>query len=141
MNNYWETNYLAAQPGEATFRYYLYPHEGFDPVFNMKRALERTQPLLVIPANTAKNPPSPIIDIDNQSVIVTALIPGEDKKHLLMRIYNPTDSEQNVHIRWNLLSSRNVSFARCGLSGENPLPFNGNITIKAHDFQNVRIDF
>jgi hypothetical protein len=141
MNNYWETNYLAAQPGEATFRYSLYPHEGFDPVFNMKRALERTQPLLVIPSTATKKPHTPIISIDNQEVLVTTIIPGEDKKHFLLRVYNPTSEDQEVRFNWNLLSPINITFSACNLAGENLAPFNGQITIRAHDFQTIRVDY
>jgi hypothetical protein len=141
MNNYWETNYLAAQPGEAAFRYSIYPHKGFDPVFNMKRALERTQALLVIPASESKKPATPIISIDNQEVLVTAIIPGDDKKHFLIRIYNPTDADQDVRIEWKLLSPINVSFSSCGLSGGKPLKIEGRLSIRAHDFQTVRVDY
>jgi hypothetical protein len=141
MNNYWETNYLAAQPGKATFRYSIYPHRGFDPIFSMKRALERTQPLLVIPATETKKLPSPIITINNQEVLVTALIPGEDKKHFLLRLYNPGGKDQKVDVSWNLLSPIDISFSTCGLSGEDPVRIQMPLTIEAQDFRTIRVDY
>lgn len=141
MNNYWETNYLAAQPGKTTFRYSLFPHDGFDPIFNMKRALERTQPLLIIPASGSKNKSHPLITLDNQDVLITGLIQGADNMHFLIRIYNPTDQDQQVRIAWSLISSLVPSFSTCKLSGEDPETLNWPLTIKAHDFQTIRADF
>ena len=141
MNNYWETNYLAAQPGEAIFRYSLYPHKEYDPVFNMKRALERAQPLLVVPSSATKTTPNSIFSIDNREVLITAIIPGKEKNHFLLRLYNPTSSQQHVKISWNLLSPIHVSFSTCGLSGEDPIRLNGHLDLKAGDFQTVRVDY
>jgi hypothetical protein len=107
----------------------------------MKRALERTQPLLIIPASASKKTPAPIISIDNQDVLITTLIPGEDKKHFLIRMYNPGSEDQEVEIIWNVSSSLAVKFSSCGLSGEEPVPFNGKLVMKAGDFQTVRVDF
>ncbi len=49
MNNYWETNYKASQEGDFTFRYILFPHEGFDAVQSERRAIEQRQPLIAVP--------------------------------------------------------------------------------------------
>jgi len=141
MNNYWETNYLAAQPGEVSFRYSLFPHEGFDPVFNMKRSLELTQPLIVVPASTNPGLPVSLINIDNQNVLLTAIIPGEDNSYFLLRAYNPTDTDQEVHFSWKVISSLAVTFSSCGLAGENPVPITRPFVIKAHDFQTIRVDY
>jgi hypothetical protein len=141
MNNYWETNYLAAQPGKTTFRYSLYPHDGFDPVFNMKRALEKTQALVVMPAPAVNKRFHSLIHTDNQEVIVTGLIPTEEEGSFLFRLYNPTGENQEVSLSWSPLSALAVSFSSCGLSGEDPDPLSGPIVIKAHDFQTLRVEF
>ncbi|MEE4256095.1 MAG: hypothetical protein V2I47_03575 [Bacteroidales bacterium] len=141
MNNYWETNYRAAQEGEVVFRYSLIPHEGFDPVFNMKKALERTQPLQVVPAPADKKHFHSLIHTDNQEVIVTGLIPAEEEGSFLLRLYNPTAENQEVNLSWSPESTLAVSFSSCGLSGEDPVPLSGRIVIKAHDFQTLRVEF
>ncbi len=140
MNNYWETNYLAAQPGKASFRYSLYPHESFDPVFNIKRALERSQPLVVVPASETRKTSMPLISTDNQNVLITAFIPGSDGMHFLMRIYNPTGEDQVVTFRWNLLSPITISFSSSGLSGQDKIRSEEPFEIRAHDFQTIRVD-
>ena len=46
MNNYWETNYRAAQDDEVEFRYDLRVHDAFDGREAERFALERARPLL-----------------------------------------------------------------------------------------------
>ena len=47
MNNYWETNYRAAQDDEVTFRYSLRAHGRFDEAAAERFALEEARPLVV----------------------------------------------------------------------------------------------
>ncbi len=139
MNNYWETNYLAAQPGKADFRYSLYLHEGFNALANEKRGLERAQALIVVPSSGKKSLPESLITMDNDRVIVTALIPGDDKQHFLIRLYNPGENPENVSFTWNLFNPKEVSI--CGLSGDDPVVLKGPLHLKPHDFQTLRVDF
>ncbi|HSG67077.1 MAG TPA: hypothetical protein VK994_00125 [Bacteroidales bacterium] len=141
MNNYWETNYLAAQPGKAVFRYSLCINEGFDPVENEKRSLERAQPLVVIPSQGKKNLPPSLLSLDNQDVIIETLIPGEDGTYFLARLYNPTGREQQVQLLWNVASALAVKFSTSGLSGQDPVPFQGPVFISPHDFVTIRCDY
>jgi hypothetical protein len=46
MNNYWETNYRAAQDDEITVRYSLRPHEGFREEEARRFGLEHARPLI-----------------------------------------------------------------------------------------------
>jgi len=139
MNNYWETNYLAAQPGEAVFRYSLYMHDGFDAVANVRRALERAQPLIVVPASGRKNLPESVFTVGNENVLVTALIPGDDKRSFTIRIYNPGDQDEPVFFIWKLFNPSLVS--RAGLNGKALEPLKVPMIIKAHDFETIRVDF
>ena len=47
MNNYWETNYRAAQDDEVTFTYGLRVHGGYDEEEARRFGLEEARPLLV----------------------------------------------------------------------------------------------
>jgi len=141
MNNYWETNYCAAQEGEVVFRYSLFPHEGFDPVFNMKKALERTQPLQVVPAPYQGKGFQSRIQTDNQEVLITALIPVAGEESFLLRIYNPTPVHQEADMSGVLIRSPFVSVSSCGLMGKDPVPATWPIHVKAHDFQTLKITF
>ena len=139
MNNYWETNYLAAQPGKADFRYSLYLHEGFNAISNEKRGLERAQPLIVVPSSGKKSLPESLFIMDNDQVIVTALIPGDDNQHFLIRLYNPGENPENFSFFWNLFNPKEISV--CGLSGEDPIVLRTPLKLKPHDFETIRIDF
>ena len=139
MNNYWETNYLTAQPGRAVFRYSLYPGTGFDSLRNEQRALERAQPLIVVPASGRKSLPPGLFTLGNPDLIVTALVPGNDGQHFLVRIYNPCDTEASPDLRWNLFKPAKVSVA--GLSGQLQEPLREKLSIPAHGFETVRVDF
>lgn len=139
MNNYWETNYLAAQPGKAVFRYSLYPGTGFDPLINEQRALERAQPLLVIPSSGRKSLPPGLFTLVNRQLIATALIPGSDGQHFLIRLYNPGHTEENINIGWKHFKPLKVSEA--GLSGQDPISSDGPLTIPPRSFTTLRVDF
>ncbi|MFQ6036301.1 MAG: hypothetical protein ACE5NM_10735, partial [Sedimentisphaerales bacterium] len=51
MNNYWETNYKAAQEGPTTFRFSIKPHGRFDSGEAARFGVERSQPLIVVPVD------------------------------------------------------------------------------------------
>ena len=141
MNNYWETNYLAAQPGKAEFRYSLILGEGFDPVANEKRSLERAQPLLVVPASNRKRMPLSLFTLNNENVLATALIPGRDKGHFLVRIYNPTGNDQEVLLNWNLLSSIRPAISTSDLSGQDAEPLSGPLKVAPYSFETLKLEF
>ncbi|MEN8225624.1 MAG: hypothetical protein ABFS05_09730, partial [Bacteroidota bacterium] len=139
MNNYWETNYLAAQPGKAEFRYSLHLNDGFDPVENEKRSLERAQPLIVVPSSIKNHLARSMLRHDNQNVLITALIPYEDGG-FLARLYNPGNTEQAVQVMWDPLSSVFHTISVCGIDGGNAEPLRGVLLMPAHSFKTLRVD-
>lgn len=141
MNNYWETNYLAAQPGKAEFGYSLLLGDGFDPVANEKRSLERAQPLLIVPASNSKRMPLSLFTLDNENVLVTALIPGREKGHFLVRIYNPTGQKQEVLLNWNPLSSVVPELFVTGLSGQDAKPPKGSLVLAPYSFETLKLEY
>ncbi len=86
MNNYWQTNYKADQPGKTLFRYVLKPHSNYSTVENYRATLENFQPLIVSYAN---NPVASVPIPSHKDVVISALeISGE---RLLMRLVNIGD--------------------------------------------------
>jgi hypothetical protein len=67
MNNYWETNYRAAQDDQVEFRYALRVHDAFDERDSERFALEWARPLLFRvlggPAGAATDPRKPSQEI------------------------------------------------------------------------------
>ena len=88
MNNYWETNFAAAQEGPCTFRYIIRPHKGFDPARAEKEAISQRQSLILRKGGGWRQEnPSPVT-LQNESLVITAIKPIEKGKGLLLTIYN-----------------------------------------------------
>jgi hypothetical protein len=95
MNNYWETNFLAAQEGLFTARYIIEVHEGYDAVKTEKMALEERMPFIVKPAAIKQEMKKPGINIENPNIIVLAF-----RKHgdaLLISLQNYSDQPQALN--------------------------------------------
>jgi len=99
MNNYWETNYKASQEGPVTFRYSLTPHSNFDPVETERFAIERCQPLIVLPSDKIV-PSSSFLQLDSSNVLVTSLKPSKDGQAILLRLYNPGVRTERLRFIW-----------------------------------------
>jgi hypothetical protein len=90
MNNYWETNYKADQPGETVFNYAIHPHGPFDAAAATRFGIERSQPLVAVPVDE-KTPPArsePLLRVEPASVIVSLLKPSDDGKARIVRLFN-----------------------------------------------------
>ncbi len=95
MNNYWETNYKAYQPGITTFRYSLFPHGRYDGTVNAKQSLEVMQPLLT----TMTSPRTgPLVLIDNQNIIIESIKPSRSSDGLELTLFNISDLDQEALI-------------------------------------------
>ena len=94
MNNYWETNYKADQPGITSFRYSMFPHGNYNAAENNKRALEVVQPLPAVHGRPANVFPPPLIKTGNENIIIEAaeLSAGDGSPQL--RLYNVSDAEE-----------------------------------------------
>jgi len=95
MNNYWETNYLAAQPGRATIRYAVRPHGRFDAAAAKRFGIERSQPLIPAPLGKGRAPASEApVRVAPADVIISRLRPSEDGQALLVRLFNASQQVQ-----------------------------------------------
>ena len=88
MNNYWETNYKASQPGEVELRYILYPHREFNPIQLEKFAIEQFQTLIAVASDSSIQQHEIVFTINNKNVIVETIKPMPDQ-FILIRLYNP----------------------------------------------------
>jgi len=98
MNNYWETNYLAAQEGYITFRYILHPHGMFNSAFAEKSATEESEKLVVVPGSTREKGMESLFSINNANIICITLIPEEDG--YLIRLFNAGGAPEKLDISW-----------------------------------------
>ncbi len=98
MNNYWGTNYKAEQNGKTSFRYTLQPHGMYLPANAEKIAAEESEPLVVVPVSNSKNESESLFILNNQGIVVTALVPQNDG--YLIRLFNAGGSPENLNIGW-----------------------------------------
>jgi alpha-mannosidase len=98
MNNYWGTNYKAEQNGLVSFRYSIHPHGMFLAGNAEKLAAQENEPLIVVPVGQAKKEMKSLFSLQNQSIIVTSLIPQSDG--YLIRLFNAGGRPENLDIQW-----------------------------------------
>ncbi len=112
MNNHWHTNYRAEQEGPTVFRYIIWPHTGpFDPVEAAQRALEISQPLVVVPATGDEPAQLPRFHRTNQEVLITALRPSRDGRALIVRLFGASGKDQKTRLEWSEPKPRSVSLS------------------------------
>lgn len=137
MNNYWETNYKASQEGVTVFRYSIWPHAKYDQAATARFAIERSQPLLAIPAS----PEAPVRDsplqVAGEGVVVTSLKPSDDGTALMIRLFNAGDRATTAQLKWSDATPQQVTVSspreEAGepVAGPLSLPPLGIVTLRA----------
>ncbi len=88
MNNYWETNYCAAQSGRHAYRYALMPHLRFNSAQAERFGIEQSQPLLIAQAR-GDRPPTSLVRLEADSpLVVTRIRPGKQRGEVLLTVFN-----------------------------------------------------
>ncbi len=137
MNNYWETNYKADQPGPTTFRYALRPHGRFDPVAAARFGIERSQPLMVVPVDPKSPPVRSLLRVEPESVMVTSLKPSEDKKALMVRLFNASTQPAKARVIWSEPAPKRIAISSPkeeegpAVTGAIEMPPSGILTLRA----------
>jgi len=97
MNNYWETNYLAAQEGNISFHYTIkVTASSFDAAEAEKTALKQCIPLIVTPAGEFTKEKNLGIHITHPDLIVFALRVHQGA--LLLSLQNEADRPETLNI-------------------------------------------
>ncbi len=119
MNNYWNTNYVAAQGGEFTFRYVLTSARALDQAALARMGWEETTPLertlvksqdQTYPARkTLPAAQSSLLNVDNPSVLLSAWKPAEDGAGTVMRFIELGGARGGVFVGGPLLKSATAS--------------------------------
>lgn len=96
MNNYWETNYKASQSGEHVFRYAIRPHGVHDSSSATRFGMERSCPLLAVPAPASGALGGMYYAVGPEGVIATVLKPSEDGEAVIVRLFNASGRKQKA---------------------------------------------
>lgn len=137
MNNQWNTNYRAYQSGTVTFRFRLQPHRAFDSAAAERLAVAASQPLLPVRAAGPEPVPVPRLRFDTDDLVVVGLKPSDDRKAIIVRIWNATGHPVESALHWSAPVPVRVSLsdtaetARAPLDGPLSLPPCGVATVRA----------
>lgn len=145
MNNYWETNYLAAQPGPATIRYALRPHGRFDAASAKRFGIERSQPLIATPLGENHSPAfEPLVRVTPTDVIVSRLRPSEGGRALMVRLFNASERTQRATLEWAATQGHRIWLSsprgerRCPAATPIEIPAWGIVTLRCEREAAVR---
>lgn len=103
MNNYWDTNFPATQPGHQVFRYSFTSTSTYDPLAVSLFGDSRAAPIEWHPVVTAPNwHEQPLIAVDQSAVLIQSLRllqPGE----IFLQIQNPADEDVKTAVTLPML--------------------------------------
>ena len=108
MNNYWHTNYTAAQEGTATTSYAVIPHGAFSAEDSYRWGVESGQPLIVRTGAGRAPAPGPLFLLSSQSVVATSVSQSVDGKAMMVRLFNASQKEQACTIEWRRFAPAKV---------------------------------
>ncbi|MFC5530701.1 glycosyl hydrolase-related protein [Cohnella yongneupensis] len=99
LNNYWDTNFKATQPGQLTLKYVLYPFGNFDPIEMIGRGAEASLPVQMFPAIHCKaEKEGTLLEVSGHGVVTSYVKPAENGDGLIVRLHNPTALETTFSI-------------------------------------------
>jgi alpha-mannosidase len=109
MNNYWHTNYRAAQGGHFHFRYILTSAPSIDPVALSRLGWEESTPLEVSEVTASdkavewKRPldgkSGSFLQLDDPALVLEAWKPAEDGRGTIVRILDLGGSARTAHLQ------------------------------------------
>jgi alpha-mannosidase len=108
MNNYWETNYKAEQPGIAHFQYSIFPYRKFDQIKAEQFGTEQSQPLIPVAVQKDKPQIKSLFSVESRDVLVTMMKPVADGKRIIIRLFNTSADEKSAKFNWGSLRPKEV---------------------------------
>ncbi|MBB6730595.1 hypothetical protein [Cohnella zeiphila] len=88
LNNYWDTNFRASQPGPLSFKYVITPFERFEPAEMVRRGVEASLPVQLFPAiGCAEETGGTLLEVTGEGVTATYVKPAEDGDGIIVRLH------------------------------------------------------
>ncbi|KRF43832.1 glycosyl hydrolase-related protein [Paenibacillus sp. Soil787] len=101
MNNYWETNFRARQPGYHTFTYYLSTFKSFKQAEVMESAIRAVSPILTYPVIHCKEEEAgQFLQVIGEGVQVFDVKPAEEGAGIVIRLSNCTDQPVDAQLNF-----------------------------------------
>ena len=100
MNNYWDTNFRARQPGRHTFKYMLTAFSKFDLAAVSKQAARASMPVQTFPViHCQEKKAGQFLQVRGE-IIPYYLKASEEGRAMIVRLHNIHDEEQAVDLIW-----------------------------------------
>ncbi len=138
MNNHWGTNYRAYQEGPVMFRYAIRPHGRHDAAAASRFALGLSQPLIVTPAASHTNVPTPLLKIEPADVLAMTLKPSEDRSAWIVRLFGASGESRTAKLDWG--ADTPVKCWISNLAEEKLEPANGPFQVDGWDLVTLRVE-
>jgi alpha-mannosidase len=152
FNNYWHTNYRAAQGGEFTFRYVMTSGPTLSPGDLARFGRAAMTPLEtdeVIDQDKVGNPPSPLepvatsfLQVDGSGVVVENWKAAEDGNGSVLRLLETSGKESKVVLRFPLLHLERAWLCTAMEDDLKEIPVDGSsleVTLQRHQIATVRL--
>lgn len=99
MNNYWDTNFRASQPGKVSFKYVLHPFAQFDAAIAAEHGLAACCPVQMFPVVNCKSEMEKrLLTMEGEGMSVLHVKPSEGRDGIIIRMTNIRDSQSEVMI-------------------------------------------
>ena len=138
VNNHWGTNYRAYQEGIVTFRYALRPHLGYDLAAAARFATGLNQPLIAAPAADSPAARVPLLRVEPEDVLVTALKPSDDGKAWIVRLFGASGQDRRAKLIFSSPEPKNTWMS--DLSEKPGIRSEGLVTVHAWELVTIRAD-
>jgi hypothetical protein len=153
MNNYWNTNYRAAQGGVFRFRYVIASAPTTSPTQLSRMGWEEMTPLesdLITSQDKAQEAPQALsgakesfLHIDDPALLLETWKPSEDGRGTILRFLDLGGETRTVTVQMLLLKLKEAWQTDAVERDRSPLPLSGThnfqFTIRTHEIVTVRI--
>jgi hypothetical protein len=150
MNNYWDTNYVAGQGGDFTFRYVFTSGREFQPGSLSRLGWEEMAPLeadLVTYLDKAVDAPRPLngaeasfLQVDSPHVVLVTWKRAEDEHGTILRLVEVAGQTGTVKITAPLLPVKLAWLCNALEENQQPLAVSGHtVSFPVHPFQIVTV--
>lgn len=151
MNNYWHTNYRAAEGGDFRFRYVVASAESTDATALSRRGWEEFTPLeeneitsqdkAVEASRPLDGKAASFLTIDDSSLLLETWKPAEDGNGTILRLLDLGGSVRNVTFTTHLLTLERAFQTDAVERNQKPLPLqnSGGLTIEIHPHEILTI--
>ena len=137
LNNHWDTNFPLEQGGVIDEHYTVGFHDKYDAAAANHFGVEAHRPFIVV--QSKKNMiEKPLLNIGNQSVIISTLHRLAGKKTFMLRVKSVSDKVETVQLGWPI--ARPKEMYECGVEGETMQKIN-DIRVEPYGMTSIKLVF